>query len=105
MYNQIAIIGPKDSVQPLKTIGLNTFAADEASTFNHAVESILKEKNNGIVFLDEHLAQIYPETYQRIKKNKNITVALTPTLVGNQGLFKENTAKLIKQAIGYNFAM
>lgn len=105
MYNQIAMVGPADVIKPLKAIGFNVFAADEANAFDDAVSILLKEKNCGLVFLDEHLAQNYPASYERLQKNKKITITLTPTLVGKKGLFKENTAKLIKQAIGYHFAM
>ncbi|MBU0687380.1 MAG: hypothetical protein KKB81_05990 [Candidatus Margulisbacteria bacterium] len=103
MYNQIAIIGSKEIVKPLKILGLAAFEAEVPHVFSEVAEKIAKSRDYGIVFLDETLAKESPEAFARLQKDKNVTLSLTPTLAGAKGLSREITAGLIKQAIGFNF--
>ncbi len=100
MY-KIGAVGDKDSVLAFKSIGIDVFPVVEG-TEARAVIDDLAQKDYGLIFVTEQIAQNIEETIQRYKKKLVPAIILIPSNQGTLGIGMKEINKNVEKAVGSN---
>lgn len=101
MPYKIGVIGDKDSVLPFKLFGFDVRFA-YSRTVTEALLKEMTEKNYGVIYLTEQIAQKIPETLASYQAKMTPAVILIPSHRGSIGLGKAQIDANVEKAVGQN---
>lgn len=101
MPSKIGVVGDKDSVLAFKMIGFSVFFASEAKETRRIVDN-LADKNYGVIYLTEQLAEMIPETIKRYDAKMKPAIILIPNHAGSRGIGKQRVQENVEKAVGQN---
>lgn len=101
MPSKIGVVGDKDSVLAFKMIGFSVFFASEAKEARRIIDN-LADKNYGVIYLTEQLAEMIPETIKRYDAKMKPAIILIPNHAGSRGIGKQRVQENVEKAVGQN---
>ncbi len=100
MY-KIGVIGDKDSVLAFKALGVDVFTVTDEVLAAKTVKT-LANKDYGIIFITEQVANMIPETIGRYDKEIIPAVILIPSNQGTLNIGMDRINKSVEKAVGTN---
>ncbi|WP_317316338.1 V-type ATP synthase subunit F [Peptostreptococcus russellii] len=100
MY-KIGAVGDKDSILAFKSIGIDVYPVVDEREARATIDS-LADKQYGLIFVTEHIAQEIEETIQRYKKKIVPAIILIPSNQGTLGIGMRDINKNVEKAVGSN---
>ncbi|GEL66181.1 V-type ATP synthase subunit F [Marinilactibacillus psychrotolerans] len=101
MPNNIGVVGDRESVLAFRMLGFDVHFATEAKEARRIIDK-LAEKNYGVVYLTEQLAELIPETIRRYDAKMTPAVILIPNHAGSRGIGKKRVQENVEKAVGQN---
>lgn len=101
MTYKIAVVGDKDSILPFKMIGFDIFDARTGQAARQQIDR-LAEKDYGVIYVTESLAQEIPDTIARYREEAVPSLILIPNYKGSLGIGMQNIQDNVEKAIGQN---
>ena len=100
MY-KIGAVGDKDSILAFKSIGIDVYPVVDGREARATIDS-LADKQYGLIFVTEHIAQEIEETIQRDKRKIVPAIILIPSNQGTLGIGMRDINKNVEKAVGSN---
>ncbi|WP_161877650.1 V-type ATP synthase subunit F [Alkalibacterium sp. MB6] len=101
MASKIGVIGDKESVLAFKMLGFSVYFASEAKETRRLIDS-LADKDYGVIYLTEQLAEMVPDTIKRYDKKMKPAIILIPNHAGSRGIGKRRVQQNVEKAVGQN---
>ena len=98
--HSIKIIAPRYLVEPLKILGLKTFAAENENEARLALSAATESREPALVFITEALAKDLMDEIDRLSKKPELNIVLIPDNRGSIGLAEEKLSSLVRNSIG-----
>ena len=99
MY-KIKFIAPKDIINPLSILGIETFPADNQVEAKDSLIKAAKKKEPALIFITERLAQELQEEINKLNHRPDINIVMIPDNRGTTGLAASQIDHLVKNSIG-----
>lgn len=96
---KIAVIGEKQIVTAFKTIGFDTFFADNVSSATDILRNLIKDGGYAVIYITEDVAVKMDDTLEILKSRAYPIVLPIPSLTPN-GYGMEGIKKGVERAIG-----
>lgn len=100
MY-KVAVIGDKDSVLCFKALGVDVYTAVDENDAKKLINE-LSEKNTGIIFITEILAEKIQSTIDKYREKMTPAIILIPSNKGSLGIGMRDINKSVEKAVGAN---
>lgn len=100
MY-KIGIIGDIDSVMGFKTIGLDTFVAEDSAQASFILTK-LAASEYAVIFITEQLTGNFNDIMEKYKDKSLPSIIPVPGNGGSKGIGKEAIRRVVERAVGAN---
>ncbi|MCX5751746.1 MAG: hypothetical protein NT099_08825 [Candidatus Saganbacteria bacterium] len=97
--HKIKLIGPKDLIQYLSLLGIETYPAQTTEEAKNALEQATKH-HTALVFITEKLAQPLIEEIETLNQKPETNIVLIPDHTGSTGLLSGRIHNLVRNSIG-----
>jgi len=99
MYNNIAMIGNRDSIIGFKLLGISIFPVSKKEETIEILNKIVKEKYAAVFITEEIAIQIF-EKIEELQKNSLLSFTIIPNKFEKKNLGLKILEKNIEKAIG-----
>lgn len=100
---KIAVIGGRETVMGFKALGLETYAASDASEATAVLKKLTRESDDyAIIYIEETLAQYMSAEIGKFKDSPTPAIILIPGREGSIGLGQSALKAAVERAVGTN---
>lgn len=100
MTTKIAVIGERESIIPLKALGVEIFPIEKIEEAKKVILD-LEIKGYGIVFVTEDLASCLEEVFEEFREKPFPLLVPIPTSHGSTGFAEEEMGRWMRRSLGW----
>lgn len=101
MFRKVGVIGGKDDVMPMRSLGWHVEYCEDALQARAALEEMVRN-GFGIIYLTEFLAKDMMEVVEKYDSALLPIITIIPSHGQNEGIAKQRASGFVSKAIGKN---